>query len=243
MIVYHHSLSPDSLSGPELDKFLGIGWYRMHQNIFTTTHVVKDEFYRVHWLRYPLSEIKRHASHRRIRRRNKAFRYIIENLTGIREDHEELYKKYRESIDFDGAHSIQQCLFGEEGGEKNIYRTYAISVFDQDQLIAGGYFDVGSAAGTSILHFYDPIYKEYSLGKYLMLLTADFLGSTGYVFYYPGYVVAGSSKMDYKLFMGKEATQYFDPGSGTWKYFDGRILVREELTAIEQLELLLAFRG
>ena len=162
-------------------------------------------------------------------------------MTGIRKDHEELYTKYRESIDFDGALSVQQCLFGEEGVEKSIYRTYAISVFDQDQLIAGGYFDVGSTAGTSILHFYDPIYKECSPGKYMMLLTADFLASAGYVLYYPGYVVAGMSKMDYKLFMGKEATQYFDPGSGTWKYFDSRILAQEELTATEQLELLLAF--
>lgn len=213
----------------------------MHQTIFTTTHVVEDEFYRIHWLRYLLGEIRVHVSHRRIRSRNKSFRYIIESFSGIRKDHEELYSRYRELIDFNGAFNIQHCLFGEQGVDKGVYKTYCISVFDQDTLIAGGYFDVGGTSGTSILHFYDPMYKDCSPGKYLILLTADFLRSTGYVFYYPGYLVAGIAKMDYKLFMGKEATQYFDAGSGTWKYFDAEILVREVLTVPEQLELLLAF--
>ena len=243
MIAYHQVVTPETLPGSELDRLLAGGWYRMHQTIFSTTHLIGEEIYRVHWLRYLLGEIRSHASHRRIRNRNRDFRYTIEKFNAIRQDHEELYVRYRESIDFNGAFNIQHCLYGDEGLDKGIYTTYCISVFDQDQLIAGGYFDVGSMAGTSILHFYDPRYKDYSLGKYLMLLTADFLYAGGYVFYYPGYVVAGLPKMDYKLFMGKEATQYFDAGTATWKNFEEGILTREKLTAMEQLELLLAFSG
>jgi leucyl-tRNA---protein transferase len=228
---YSYSLSPEEISGSDLDELLALGWYRMHQTIFTSSHVGLYEIYRVHWLRYALSEIRDHASHRRIRNRNKNFRFIIEDFTVLYADHVDLHKRYRSSIDFDGAWSIEDCLFGEEGTDKNIYNTKCISVFDQDKLIAGGYFDVGDKAAASILHFFDPLYKSNSLGKYLILLTIDYLKLNRYEFYYPGYVVEGLSKMNYKLFLGKEAAQYFDPETVTWKYFEESILVKPQSDA------------
>jgi len=213
----------------ELDFLLAHGWYRMHQSIFTSSHLHLEEPYRVHWLRYPLVEIKTHASHKRIRKRCQAFRYTIEELSVIRADHEALYATYRSSIDFDGASSIYGCLFGEDESAKNIYKTKYISVFDGERLIAGGYFDLGGNSATSILHFFDPLYKDYSLGKYLMLLTVDFLTSAGYEFYYPGYVVTGNDKMNYKLFIGREATYYFAPETISWKHFEDRILLEDDV--------------
>ena len=242
MIAYHRTVAPDILSASDLDQLLAMGWYRMHQNIFTTSHLRNDEkFYRVHWLRYPLAEIRELPSHRRMRKRNQSFHHTIEDFTEIQPFQEELYLRYRASIDFQSALSIKQCLFGDNGLERNIYQTKCISVYDQGKLIAGGYFDLGNIAGTSILHYFDPDYKSRSLGKYLMLLTMDFLNSSGCAFYYPGYLVSGVPKMDYKLFMGREATQYFDPGSMTWKVFQDDILVPEELAPKDQLELMLAF--
>jgi len=210
-----------------LDFLLAHGWYRMHQTIFTSSHLHLEESYRVHWLRYPLAEIKAHTSHKRIRKRCQAFRYTIEDFSVLHADHETLYAVYRLSIDFNGASSIYGCLFGEDDPGKNIYKTKCISVFDGDRLIAGGYFDLGGNSAASILHFFDPGYKDYSLGKYLMLLTIDFLTSAGYEFYYPGYVIAGNDKMNYKLFIGKEATHYFDPETISWKRFEERILVED----------------
>lgn len=197
----------------------------MHQSIFTSSHLHLEESYRVHWLRYPLAEIKNRPSHKRIRNRANHFRYSIEDLVTIRPDHEALYTTYRQSIDFDGAFSIHHSLFGEEDTGKNLYKTKCISVYDQDNLIAGGYFDVGATSAASILHFFDPLYKDYSLGKYLMLLTVDYLKSSGYEFYYPGYLVAGKDKMNYKLFIGKETTQYFDPETISLKLFHENILL------------------
>jgi arginine-tRNA-protein transferase len=204
---FYHSLSPDAISGSELDLLLAHGWYRMHQSIFTSSHLHLEESYRVHWLRYPLTEIKNRPSHKRIRNRAKDFRYSIEDLVTIRPDHEALYTTYRQSIDFDGAYSIHHSLFGEEDTGKNLYKTKCISVYDQDNLIAGGYFDVGATSAASILHFFDPVYK-------------------GYEFYYPGYLVAGKDKMNYKLFIGREATQYFDPETISWKPFQENILLK-----------------
>lgn len=199
----------------------------MHQHIFTCSHLLLEIPHVVHWLRYPLAEIKNHTSHKRIRKRCKAFRYNIETFNGISDTHEAIYTNYRQSINFDGADSIHQCLFGETDANQNIFKTKCISIFDGEKLIAGGYFDVGENSATSILHFFDPHYKNYSLGKYLMLLTVDYLRSTGYTFYYPGYLVAGNPKMNYKLFIGKEATQYFNPETANWPYFQENILVAE----------------
>jgi len=225
---YYYRLNPEALSGDELDQFLALGWYRMHQNIFTVSHIEQSGLYRVHWLRYILHEIKNHASHRRIRNRNKGFRFTIEDFTAIRADHDDLHRRYRASIDFDGALTIQECLFGDDDTTKNIFNTRCISVFDDGKLIAGGYFDVGENSATSILHFSDPLYQSNSLGKYLILLTVDYLKSNGYTFYYPGYVVEGLPKMNYKLFLGKEEAQYFDPEMVMWKYFQDSILIRQE---------------
>jgi len=229
LIPYYQSLSPDSLRGSDLDQFLAHGWYRMHQTIFTSSHLKLEKLHRVHWLRCILSQIKNRASHKRIRSRAKHFFHSIEDFTNIRADQEELYARYRQSIDFDGANSIHQSLFGEASAERNIYQTKCISVYDQHKLIASGYFDTGATSAASILHFFDPLYKDFSLGKYLILLTVDFLKSSGYEFYYPGYLVAGREKMNYKLFVGKEATEYFDPETISWKHFEEHILSEEDV--------------
>jgi arginine-tRNA-protein transferase len=225
---YFERLRPLELSAPVLDELLALGWYRLDQTIFTSSHVGLDDIYRVHWLRYDVKEIVAHSSHKRIYNRNRKFHFTIDDFSTIQKDHETLYAKYRAFIDFDGAGSIRECLLGEEVLDKNIYSTKCISVFDNEKLIAGGYFDLGEKSAASILHFFDPEYKKNSLGKYLILLTIDYLRENGFEFYYPGYVVEGNSKMDYKLFLGKEQAQYFDPQIVGWKYFEDRILVRRQ---------------
>jgi arginyl-tRNA--protein-N-Asp/Glu arginylyltransferase len=240
LLAFHKTLMPDSLPGLELDRYLALGWYRMHQTIFTTTHLLAAECWRVHWLRFSLKEISERATHRKIRKRNQVFNVNIEDFTRIRPDHEALYGIYRESIDFNGAISIQQSLLDEEDENRNIFRTKCISVFDGDKLIAGGYFDLGNTSGTSILHFFDPVYKRFGLGKFLMLVTVDYLKTEGYEFYYPGYVLAGNAKMDYKLFLGKEATQYYDPETATWRPFHDSILLAEDYSETEKLEVMVA---
>lgn len=240
LFAYHKSLAPDSLPGPDLDHYLAQGWYRMHQHIFSTTHLLAEDCWRVHWLRFPLVEMKETSTHRRIRKRNQGFKVSIDEFAGIRPEHEELYGIYRGSIDFNGALSIHQSLLDEVDTNRNIFNTNCISIYDGDKLIACGYFDVGNDSSASILHFYDPGYKQYGLGKYLILLTIDYLKSNGFKFYYPGYVIAGNPKMDYKLFLGREAAYYFDPRTESWKIFEDSILKAEEYSETDKLEVIIA---
>ena len=223
MKPYYHILQPASLTGAQVDQLLALGWYRMHQEIFTTSHVQLGEVYRVHWLRYALQELKVHTSHKRIRQRARRFTYRVEDFV-MREEHRELHQRYRASIDFEGAPSITDCLFGGEVITPSVFNTKTISVYEGKKLIAAGYFDIGEISAASILHFFDPDYKRYSLGKFLILLTIDYLRLHQISYYYPGYVVEGNPKMDYKLFLGREEAQYFDPLTVEWRYFEEHIL-------------------
>lgn len=192
----------------------------MHQRVFTSNVVSSNDGLRVHWLRMPVAEIVDRRQHRKIRRANSSFRVVIEDFKEIREDHEELYARYRASITFEGADSLRHSLFDD--ADYNIFQTRCISVYDGEKLIAGGYFDTGVTSAAAIQNFYDPDYRRYSLGKYLMLIAVDDLRSKGFSYYYPGYLIAGRDKMDYKIFLGKEVTQYYDPETKRWEgYHEG----------------------
>ena len=146
MKPYFQTLSPEELEGYELDQLLALGFYRMHQTIFTVSHIEHGELYRVHWLRYAVGHLKHRAAHRRIRSRAKNFTHTIEDAITILPEHKNLHARYRASIDFDCAFSIEECLFGEDDEGSSIYKTKCISVFDDGRLIAAGYLDLGDSA-------------------------------------------------------------------------------------------------
>ncbi len=242
MIAYHQAERPAALSGTELDRRLASGWFRMHQEIFTTSHLFTEaDIHRVHWLRYAVDKISNRPSHRRLKKRHAGFRVSIDPFSVIHPDQEVLFMRYRASIDFEGADSIAHALFGDEPTGANIFETRVISIYDGTRLVACGYFDLGESSGTSILHCFDPDYQAYSLGRYMMLVTVDYLQKNGYAYYYPGYVVSGRPKMNYKLFLGRDVADYFDPATGMWLPFEESILLSERLTEADKLQIALAF--
>jgi len=137
-----------------------------------------------------------------------------------------LYEKYLRSVDFDGYSSIEKATYCENG--LNIYKTKAIIIKEGDRIISCGIFHRGLTSVASILHFYDPEYYRFSPGKYLILKTLDFCRKQGIEWYYPGYVIQGNPKMNYKLFLGREVAQYYYPEphplSGSWLPFRSELL-------------------
>ena len=69
------------------------------------------------------------------------------------------------------------------------------------------------------MNFYDPQYAKYSLGKFLMLCKIDYDQQTDRAFYYPGYLVVGNTKFDYKLFPCRAATEFYEDNTGQWLPF------------------------
>jgi leucyl-tRNA---protein transferase len=213
---------PELLTGPQLDLFLARGWYRMGQGIFTTHYIVQqDAMYRVYWLRYELAAVQTNKTHTRIRSLNKKFTVTHQPLE-ITDELETLYQDYRSGINFQPADSVQHWLYDEH--TRNIYDTMLVEIRDEGRLIAAGIYDRGDNSMAGIMNFYHPDYKKYSPGKYLMLLKMDEAKRSGMQWYYPGYIVYGYPKFDYKLFVDKTAADIFIPELNQWYRYNPLLL-------------------
>jgi arginine-tRNA-protein transferase len=95
-----------------------------------------------------------------------------------------------------------------------VYNTYEFTVYDGAKLVAVSYFDLGEDSIASILGFYDPEYKAHSLGLYTMLMEVEYGKIQGFKYFYPGYVVPGYDRFEYKLRIGP--VDYYDLRSGDW---------------------------
>jgi arginine-tRNA-protein transferase len=177
-------------------------------------------------MRFSINQIRQHSSHQKLKKRNNQFSVVVGPHESISVAEATLYRAYRESIDFDGYPTLQDALL-DRAEIGTIYNSQSIAVYDGEKLIAFGIFDLGEKSASSQIHCYDPAYASYSLGKYLILLTLDQMKSLGYDWYYPGYIFAGNPKMNYKLFAGKEAAEYFDPETGEWQAFVEELLEDE----------------
>lgn len=198
---------PKSVTGILLDDYLAQGWYRMGQIMFTTDQVIYlDNLHRVHWLRYHVPDISFTRTHKKIISANSEFIVEFKPLD-ISNELEDLYEVYRESIPFDPSDSVEDFLFG--GSIKDIFTSQLIELRDKGKLIAAGVFDIGEKAIAGIMNFYHPEYKKFSAGKYLMLLKIQFAIKNGIEWYYPGYLMEGNPRFDYKLFIGKDIAEVF----------------------------------
>lgn len=236
MEVYLKVDRPDTLSAEQLDEYLANGWYRMYQTVFTSTHWRFTDPYdvlRVWGLRYDVNRIIQRSSHKRMYKRNRGFQVSIHPMGEISAEDESLYTMYRASKSHYMSETLFELLMQDEN-QKQIFHSWCIEVRDDGKLIAKAIFDKGKDAALSEIHMYDPAYARYSLGKYLMLLTIDHLEEQGMKWYYPGYIVVGLPRFDYKLFVGKEWAEYYDPEEKVWKPFDDGIMKPEELTEEDQ---------
>ena len=205
------------IRGEALDFYLGQGYYRMQQDLFTCQFVPFDgRLSPAHWLRVVLPRVEWGPEPRRLLRRNARFAASIQPFQ-LTEEHEELYARYRSAITFDASPTVEAVLLG--GAEHNVFNTYIIELRDGHRLVAAGIFDRGNRSVAGILNFYDPAYRQHSLGKYLLVLKTDYARRLGLDYYYPGYVVHDYPKFDYKLSLSPTATEVFDSVRGRWQTY------------------------
>jgi arginine-tRNA-protein transferase len=212
---------PLHLTTQELDDYLSRGWFRMGQTIFTTDFVpVTDKVHPVYWLRLLVKRVQYGKKQKKLLAINKDFSISIRPFH-ISLELEELYLKYKSAVNFEAPPSVESFLLDGMGETfKSVYDTQVILLRDAGRLIAVGIFDRGEASIAGIMNFYDPLYKAKSPGKYLMLLKINYAIETGKLYYYPGYIVGGFSKFDYKLFPDPAATELYDSIKENWLPFD-----------------------
>lgn len=205
---------PTAVAGEDLDNFLARGWYRMGQNIFTCNYLQREgRNHRAFWLRYSMPELNFTASQRKLRRNCTKFSNSVVPLR-ITAGLEALYATYKTGIDFDASQSVRANLMDKKG--KNLFDSKLIRIQDGRKLIAAGIFDRGKSSIAGIMNFYHPDYRQYSLGKCLMLLKMEYAIQNRLQWYYPGYVALGMPKFEYKLDFDPEATQLFLPELNAW---------------------------
>lgn len=227
MLVSSHT--PEVLSPQELDRFLEAGWFRMGPHIFTTNFLnFSNKFYSAFWLRLQLKDYAGDNTFEKLRKRNAAFEIKIQPAT-ITTEKEELFSRYSESVPFQTSSSLMDLLFRK--GDHTVYNTYEVIIRDAEKLIGVGYFDLGQSSAAGISSFYDPAYKKYSLGKYMIYSKIEFCKSLRLTYFYPGYVVPGYPAFDYKLTMGTKQLQYLDLITNTW-------CAIEQLPAITPLNIM-----
>lgn len=242
-------LYPTSLTAQELDVYLADGWFRMGRSIFTTNFLrFHNKFYSSIWLRIDLINSKKSKTQQKIEKLNAKFRVEIQ-IANPTEQHEELFCKYRESMKFDAAPSVKSLLYGqqEERALLRIFDTVEINIYDENKLIAVGFMDLGEKSAAGISCLYDPKYRKYSLGKYLMFLKMDFCKQNGFHFFYPGYFAPTYPLFDYKLDLAKSTLQYLDLVTDAWIPFEAfdssRIPINLIVEKLRNLSEILDSRG
>jgi leucyl-tRNA---protein transferase len=207
--------SPSQLTATELDSYLKRGWFRMGQTIFTTNFIhFKSEMYSTVWLRVLLNDFSADSMQTKLFKKNAIFQTAIRPAI-LTEEKEELYSRYKQSLPFNPSDSLRSLLFSAANAN-SIYNTYEITVHDGDRLIAIGFFDLGETSAAGIASVYDPTYKKYSLGKYLIYLKMQYCKNLGLRYFYPGYFVPGYSFFDYKLGIAQPTLQFLQLSSQQW---------------------------
>jgi arginine-tRNA-protein transferase len=210
----HQYINLTQLQPAQLDMALAAGWFRIQQTLFTTDSLCFDDLiYKAIWLRVCLHDFEPDKTYSSLTKKNRRFRieFSREFLTP---EHERLFADYKKHIPFETAFSLRSLLYGSE--EKNVFDTQFMNLYDGNRLIATGGFDLGLESAAGIFSVYDPIYKQFSLGKYLIYEKIKYCKIKGFNWFYPGYVVPGYSRFDYKKEIGKGAIEYFDRERNTW---------------------------
>jgi arginyl-tRNA--protein-N-Asp/Glu arginylyltransferase len=207
----------EKIDGNQLDSYLERGWYRMGQSVFTCRFLIfNDELFSAVWIRLPLEGFTFSKKKRKqMRALDRRFRTVVRPFEMSLEK-ERLYVLYKQNFPAKIAPTLSASLF--DGTDNNIFNTYEVSIYDGDQLIAYSTFDLGQQSLASILGIYHPDYARYSLGFYTMLKEMEFGQENGFRYYYPGYVVPGYPKFNYKLRIGP--VEFFREESHQWLPYD-----------------------
>ena len=202
-------LEPD-----QLDAALSLGWFRIQQSLFTTDEL---EFggliYEAIWLRVHLPAFEPDKKYTTLTRKNAGFHTEISKAV-ITSEQEALYAAYKNHLPFEASSSLHTLLLGED--RQNVFNTRMINMYAGDRLIGTGYFDLGRQAASGIVSFYDPAYKNYSLGLFMIYEKMFYCKREGFAWFYPGYFVPGYPMFDYKKKLGKGALAFYDRQQNTW---------------------------
>ena len=212
----YYIASEEGFTSTILDQFLAAGYYRMQHLIFTTNAIPDRETFKnypVFWLRTDLNKIKGTKVCDSLKNKCACFKVSIKS-ENLNTEIETLYNDYKNSLNFTLSPNCYETLHQPEVPLP--YDSKIIEIRKDGELIAAGFFDCGKQSIAGILNIYNPNYKKYSLGKYLMLLKIDYAIENKMDYYYTGYFSTGIPKFDYKIFPESRAIEIYLPKENIW---------------------------
>ena len=205
----------DFFKAEVLDEYLADGWFRSCQCMYRQQILyLTDGLYSPVRIRLELPNYEFRKSLRKINKKVKEnFRVEIKKGGHPGEAEKEfLYTHFKERLTGYLSPTLKKYLWGER--DSNVFETYEVLIYDEEELVAVSFFDLGQDSIASILGIYHQDYESYSLGFYTMLAEIEFGKKEGFQYYYPGYVIPGYAKFDYKLRIG--ACDHYRPKEDIW---------------------------
>jgi leucyl-tRNA---protein transferase len=202
---YRNQVTPE-----HMDLLWNHGWrhfgsYFFRYSTFEHRHVLP--------LRMSLSKFSLSQSQKRILKKNQDLKIcfkpaFIDNTVTT------LFENHKQRFEINVPDSIY--TFMSKTPERLPCLCESLCLYQQDQLIAISYLDIGQQACSSIYQCFDPAFDKRSLGVLMILLSIQHALELKKTFYYPGYAFIEPSHYDYKkTFMALECFDW----QGNWKPF------------------------
>jgi len=139
-------------------------------------------------------------SHKRVMKKAKNIKSYI-RTPSMTTEHLRLFDKYhlymKDKKGWDYSHVNQQNYYSSFVNGHNGYG-YEISYYDKNKLIGVDLIDILQDGLSSIYFYYDPDYRNYSLGKLSLLYEIEFAKTQSKDWIYLGYYVRDCDSLSYK---------------------------------------------
>ncbi len=150
--------------------------------------------------RISIADFKKSRSQKRLLNKNKNLQLKISH--SVKEEYFNLYQRYIHQTHSDGpmfpASKDQYEDFIKSSWNECIF----IEIYDQHKLVSVSVTDVikhpASTAWSAFYCFYDPDYRDSSLGTFAVLKQLDLAGKHDIDWLYLGYYIENCQKMNYK---------------------------------------------
>jgi arginyl-tRNA--protein-N-Asp/Glu arginylyltransferase len=193
----------DQVTAGQLDKLLERGWRHFGTHFFRYSYGFYElDVRNVIPLRIRLEEFSLSKSQRRILRQNADLRVVSQPIE-ITPEAEQLFHRHKQRFKSGVPDSLYNFLSAEP--DRVPCEAKQISVFEDRELIAVSYFDIGEESCSGVYAAFNPKLPGRSLGIFTMLKEIEFAIENRKRFYYQGYSYSGNSFYDYKRrFRGTE---------------------------------------
>lgn len=203
-----------TVAPPQIDALLANGWRHFGTQFYRyNLSFYEGRICRVFPLRIRLADFSLSKNKRRILKKNRDLQIVIRPIE-ITDEKEILFERHKRRFRHGVPFSLYDFLSFDAANVP--CKALEVCVYDNGNLLAASFFDVGETAISGIYAMFAPEETSRSLGIFTMLLEIEFALKHGKEFYYQGYAYEGNSFYDYKKRFC--ALEKFD-WNGNWESF------------------------